>query len=236
MTASTCPYPATCPVPDIDDLDQRRLRLTYLEADEEWSHVHDAAHPPPAFNTSHQGDTRFAPLDDVGHLYLARRATVALLETVFHDVHETADRIIYTATALAGRQLSPVTVSTRLPVLDLRDPQLHRLGLDRGLVTSSRAHYPCTRRWAQTLLAKRLGPTTTVGWIWNSRIAELAQADSPLLDDLLTQPADEVTILYDRHIAPGSLDSPGPRYDDLTNGQGWVLCCRVAEQLDAEVH
>ena len=236
MTAPGCTFPAACPVPDVDTVDLRRLRLTHLTAGEGWFQVHDRAYPPPAFNTSGHGDTRFAPLAGAGHAYIARRQTVALLETVFHDVHELADRIIFTATALQGRQLSQVDIAVRLPLIDLRDPELTRLGIDRGLVASSRAHYSCTRQWADTLIRRKPGGVQSAGWIWNSRVAELAQADTPVLNDLLEAPASEVAVLYDLHTPAGVLTTTAPLLHDLTSGNGWLLVADVAELLDAEIH
>lgn len=236
MTAPDCPLKASCPVPDVEGIDLRRLRLAHLTPGEAWFHVHDQAYPPPAFNTCGRGDTRFAPLAEVGHQYLARRQTVALLETVFHDVHELADRIIYTATELDGRQLSQVTVAERLPLIDLRDSQLERLGIERGLATSSRAHYPCTRQWAARLIGRRVGGVQPAGWVWNSRVAGLARSDAPLLDDLLEPPASEIVVLYDPYTPPGALTATVPLFDELTSGHGWLLLAEVAELLSAEIH
>lgn len=236
MTAPDCPLPASCPVPDVTDVDLRRLRLAHLAAGEGWFQVHDRSYPPPAFNTSSHGDTRFAPLAGAGHQYIARRQTVALLETVFHDVHEVADRIIYTATELRGRQLSQVDVAERIPLIDLRDPQLERLGIERGLATSSRAHYPCTRQWAHTLIDRRIGGVIPAGLVWNSRVAELARHDRPLLDDLLEPPASEVAVLYDLNTPAGAVTATVPLFDELTDGNGWLLVTDVAELLGAEVH
>ena len=236
MTAPDCPLNDACPVPDVDEVDLRRLRLAHLTPGEAWFQVHDQAYPPPAFNTSGRGDTRFAPLAEVGHQYLARRQTVALLETVLHDVHELADRIVYTATALDGRQLSQVHVTERLPLIDLRDPQLERLGIERGLVTSSRAHYPCTRQWAARLIGRRVGGVQPAGWVWNSRVAGLARADAPLLDDLLEPPASETVVLYHPYTPSGALTATVPLFDELTSGHGWLLLAEVAELLGAETH
>lgn len=236
MTGFDCPLKASCPVPDVEGVDLRRLRLAHLAPGEGWFHVHDQAYPSPAFNRSGRGDTRFAPLTGVGHQYLARRQTVALLETVFHDVHELADRIIYTATELDGRHLSQVNVAERVPLLDLRDPQLERLGVERGLVTSSRAHFPCTRRWAATLIGRRIGGVQPAGWVWNSRVAGLARADTPLLDDLLEPPASEIAVLYRPYTPAGALTATVPLFDELTSGHGWLLIADVAELLGAEIH
>jgi len=48
-----------------------------------------------------KGDTRFAPVDDPGtekrlpNMYLGETPTAALLETVFHDVHDVGGKVIY---------------------------------------------------------------------------------------------------------------------------------------------
>ena len=69
------------------------------------------------------GDARFSPFDDAtdGHrvpsMYLAANPTAALLETVFHEVHQSSSRIVderdlrgkllaHLLLPTAGRQLS----------------------------------------------------------------------------------------------------------------------------------
>ena len=58
--------------------------------------------------------------------------------------------------------------------------------MSRGqLVACTPAHHACTREWAVALYGRRIGPVTPVGLLWQSRVAELAGADSLLLGDLL---------------------------------------------------
>lgn len=232
MTAPGCRAPATCPVPDPAAVDLRRLRLARLPAGSTWVRVHEDGYAAAALNDSGRGDTRFAPLDGRAHTYLGRSRTVALLETTFHDVHETTPRVITVATDLTGRQLSHVNPTDDLAVLDLRDEQLTRLGLDRGqLVATTAAHYPCTRAWAVHLLGRRVGGVAPVGMLWHSRVAELARDGAVLLDDLLAAPTAEVCVLYDGAALDPTAAAPQP----LDAGQGRLLVDEVAEQLDAVI-
>lgn len=233
MTADDCPDPGSCPVPDPTDVDLRRLRLAHLEPGRTLARVHPADHPAGRLNDRGRGDGRFSPLPGHRHAYAGDTRTVALLETCFHNVHQSAPRIIYTATDLVNNALSTVTVTDRTPLVDLRDDQLDRLGLDRRqLVATTPAHYPCTRQWAVLLLQRRIGGVTPAGLIWNSRVAELAQADSPLLDDLLATRTSQVAVIYD---TPAFQQDEGPHYPTLVDGQGRLLIDLIAEQLDAHI-
>jgi hypothetical protein len=53
-----------------------------------------------------EGNSRFSPVEvdgtPVAIMYAARSQTVALLETCFHDVHQSGTRIIAEATQLAA--------------------------------------------------------------------------------------------------------------------------------------
>lgn len=204
--------------------------------------VYATDHPPESFNASGLGSTRFAPLFDgaeqpIEHLYAASRRTVALLETVFHDVHDDAPRIIYEATDLVGRGLVPVTVQRDLRLVDLRDPALAALGLARRqLVATTAAHYPCTREWADALRDAVLGEEHAAGLLWHSRVAELAREDSHLLDDLLHGEPAEVLLLWGDRAGAASIVQAGPALEDLVAGQGRLLVDEIATQLDAEVH
>ena len=105
---------------------------------------------------------------------IAATPTAALLETVFHDVHHDSARIVYERDLL-GKLLARVGVPAIGALGDLRDPELKRLGLDRGEVVASPAeHYPCTRRLAVEGLARTFTQGVLQGFIWHSR-----QANSP---------------------------------------------------------
>ena len=83
---------------------------------------------------------------------------------------------------------------------------------------------------------RRVGGVTPVGLLWQSRIAELARADSLLLADLLTV-ASEVFMLFGDRV-PTDPDAwlPGdPHYGDLASGVGRGLAELIAEQLGAVI-
>lgn len=176
------------------------------------------------------GDARFSPIDDpltgvrLPSLYLAETEVAALLETVFHEVHHQIPRIIYERD-LRGQLLAHVVTPRAVELIDLRDPALHRLSLQREQVASSAAeHYPCTRRLGVELL--RLHPTAH-GLIWHSRQAEI-----------LGQPDVEVIVLFcgDRlETVRGDWPLRGPGNRNLYEGPGRLLIDELAEELDATV-
>jgi hypothetical protein len=173
------------------------------------------------------GDTRFAPLiyeAPVPTLYGGEDETVALLESVFHDVSLAADRIIYQAT-LRERGLAHLAARRDLRLIDLSDEALGELGLSRSqLVTSGPDHYACTRQWSRWLHEQRPEGEAPDGLVWHSRQAELTGRDSR-----------SVMILFgDR--APtdaGSYRLVGPGVRNLVEGVGAVLVEEIAETLDA---
>jgi hypothetical protein len=75
------------------------------------------------------GDTRFAPIDDphtkkrLPNMYLGETPTAALLETVFHDVHEDGSNVIYEQ-HLSQKLLAHVQVPVDATLGDLRDSRL----------------------------------------------------------------------------------------------------------------
>ncbi len=106
------------------------------------------------------GDARFSPFDDpattgrLPSMYLAATPTAALLETVFHDVHQLSGRVIYERD-LRGKLLAHIQVPVAAVLGDLRDTELDRMGLARTQVVSGPAeHYPCTRRLAVAVLSQ----------------------------------------------------------------------------------
>lgn len=176
------------------------------------------------------GDARFSPLDDplTGHrlpsIYLAETEVAALLETVFHEVHHASSRTIYERD-LRGQLLAHVATPREMQLVDLRNPELARLGLRRDQIASSPAeHYPCTRRLAVELLREH---RDAQGLIWHSRQAEL-----------LDQPAVEVMILFGAtrfEMPRGDWPLRGPGNRNLYEGPGRLLIDEVAEELDATV-
>jgi len=166
-------------------------------------------------------------------LYGAKSRTVALLETVFHDVHESSPRLI-TRKSLIDRGLARLVAPERYVLVDLRDEALADLGLNRRqLVSTTPAHYPCTRAWAQAIHGRRVGRARPVGLVWSSRVAELARADTPLLDDLLRGDRAEAFILFGdllTNVDPADY-RPEIEVRDLSTPGSRSMMSMVAEQL-----
>ena len=236
-----CLDPLRCPVPDPGDVDLRRLKLARLPPGSVFHTSYARAYWPDLFNASTGGNARFSPLAadslPVPTLYGAATQTVALLESCFHGVHETGNKFISERLDLAGRGLVALTTPTSLPLIDLSNESLMRVGMSRSqLVATTPQHYACTREWAIALHGRRIGGVTPAGILWQSRIAELAQADSLLLADLLTVASDIFVMFGDRVPTDPAAWHPGdPHYDDLTSGYGRGLAELIAEQLGAVI-
>lgn len=209
MTASSCPFPDLCPVPDPSSLDLRKLRTVQVPQRENHYSVFSVARKSSLFNASGAGDTRFSPLFEMGHsipiLYLASTRTAALLETAFHEVQDTGVAKISRATDLSGKGLRVIEIPDGARVIDLRDDRLDSLGISRyGLVATSAAHYRCTREWASRFrqLARHPRP---VGLLWQSRVAEVVSRRSPLFADLLQTDYAEVMVLFGGRLPTGAM-------------------------------
>jgi hypothetical protein len=176
--------------------------------------------------------TRFAPVPGVAHAYVARREVAALLESALHDVVPGIPRIRWSQ--LTHWSLSHVTLRRGTRLIDLRDPALTSLGLERRqLVAADPGHYPCTRVWADRLHGRHIGGKPTYGLMWHSRQAEIHtdQGVRPILADVLTGEQAEVAILW-----PGGSRtllelSAGPW--GLDHGRGLELVRDVANLLGA---
>ena len=240
MTAPGCHRPGACPVPGPSGVDLRHVRTVALGPGTGYHTASWARHWPSLFNTSGRGDARFSPLPTpkgpVLTLYGARSQTAALLETVFHDVHGSASRVV-TRMDLAGRNLVHFELPERLVLYDLRDGALARLALQRRqLVSTSAAHYPCTREWAEVLHGRRgVGSARPVGIVWHSRVAELAKAGSALLGDLLQGQNEEVFVLFGDRLPTVDRGpySATQSVSDLSSRKALPLVTAVAEQLGA---
>lgn len=178
------------------------------------------------------GDARFSPFDDptdghrVPNMYLAAAPAAALLETVFHEVHQSSSRIIYERD-LRGKLLAHLKLPTAARLGDLRDPELARHNLSRSQVASSPAeHYPCTRRLAIGARGQCRSGGSLQGLIWHSRQAELAG-----------HPPTEVMVLFGDTFPSGRGSWPltGPGIRSLYEGAGRLLIDQIAQDLDALV-
>lgn len=241
MTAPGCLDPANCPVLDPQEVDLRRLRLAHVAAGAMLHTSYLRSRWPTLFNASGLGDGRFSPLavagDLVPTLYAAATQTVALLETAFHEVHASGARVISEPLDLARRGVVALTAPEPLPLIDLRDDALARLGLTRDqLVATTPQHYACTRQWAVALHGRRIGGVSPAGLVWHSRVAELARADSLLLADLLPFGSQACILFGDRvPTEPRAWLAGDPHYEDLSTGEGRLLAEQIAEQLGAVI-
>lgn len=173
-----CPHPAGCPVAfdrfeELADTAGAFELITMPVSP--WHRVY-SAHD--SFETPNPGvgSSRFAPFPDpasgrqVPTMYLAESLTAALLETVFHNVDPSVDVNVVAHRDLHGRLHAQLLPPRELLVVDLRDGELERLGIERSqVVTSPAEHHPCTRRIAQILHADR---REVDGIIWHSRQAQ----------------------------------------------------------------
>jgi hypothetical protein len=179
------------------------LRLVHLEAGDPFHTAYRRQHWPELFNPAVLGDARFSPLTIRGAavptVYGADTQTVALLETCFHDVHVAVPRLISERLDLAPRGLVSLSTPVRVPLVDLRDAALADLGLHRSqLIATTPEHYACTRQWAEVLHDHEVAGVAPAGLLWQSRVAELAQQDSLLFDDLLRLASNVFVFFGDR--------------------------------------
>ena len=219
-----CPDPAGCPVAPV----LPPLTVTSLAAGTPLYRVYDGTWGYDEHNPGY-GDARFSPFDDPGDghrvpsMYLAATPPAALLETVFHEVHQGSSRIIYERD-LRGKLLAHLRLPTAARLGDLRDAELHRHHLTRDQVVAGPAeHYPCTRRLAS---AARAQDGSLQGLIWHSRQIELAG-----------RPATEVLVLFGDAFPSGRGSWPltGPGIRNLYDGPGRLLIDQIAEDMDALV-
>ena len=127
---------------------------------------------------------------------------------------------------------SPSPSPGRVRLVDLRDPQLERLGLDRDqLVATTARHYPCTRRWAAALQHRRVGGYPVAGAVWHSRQADLHRRANPtgLAADLLVHRPVEVAVLWSPEGPARPLRTAGRAEPLLVEGRP----ARLVEELSA---
>ena len=238
MSAAGCGDPDGCPVPDPADVDLRRLPSVTLPARTPLRRGHKSRYPAqdPVPACPELPDptlmSRFAPVRGQAHVYVARREIAALLESALHSLVPDSPRIQWPQ--LMHWSLSHVRLGHDVRLIDLRDPVLAVLGVERSqLVATDPAHYPCTRRWAERLVGRHIGGKLTVGLLWHSRQAEIhaAQGVRPLLVDVLVGEQAEVAVLWPTArqrllVADGN---PMP----LSGGRGLALVQDIANLLGA---
>jgi hypothetical protein len=238
VTAPGCADPASCPVPDPDHVDLRRLTSTVLPAGTPLRRGHKSRYaadqPVPATRSLPEPTavSRFAPVPGAAHAYVARREIAALLESALHDLVPDNPRIRWPQ--LASWSVSHVRLRTATRLIDLRDVALGALGLDRHqLVATDPGHYPCTRVWGERLHGRHVGGRPTHGLIWHSRQAEIhaRQGVRPLVADVLVGEQAEVAVLWSSGGRPPLQHVAGPW--ELGRGHGLELVRDVANLLGA---
>lgn len=171
-----------------------------------------------------EGDTRFAPLADVEHVYVSTTEIGALLESALHDATPPAPRI--QVPTLREWAEAVVRVRRDVRLFDLRDDELGRLGIRREqLVSTPPFHYRCTRRWAAQIHGRPVGGHETHGLLWHSRQAELharALPNRPALAHLINEHPTEVAVIWSPPAPARLLDKVhGQGLGPLNEGPGW---------------
>lgn len=219
-----CPDPEHCPVVSVDALPATR---TVVLPASTWWRCYESTFGYDEFNPR-SGDTRFAPFPGSGGkpvptIYAAGTGQAALLETVFHSVHQSATRLVYES-PLRRSNLCHARIPRVASVVDLRDSALELLGIGRAqIVSSSAEHYPCTRRIAHALHRRH---RKARGIVWHSRQAELT--GNGQVETLL--------LFGDRYpVARGGWTLQGKGSFSLLTGEGRLFVDELASSLDATV-
>jgi hypothetical protein len=197
-----------CPVPEPDPALLRRLRTRVVPADTVLHRGVKQAHPDTTALVPGVGNTRFAPLHEVAHAYVATTAFAALLESAFHEAAP-PDRRIYQWQIDAWLE-GCIALIEDVRLIDLGDAELDRLGLGRSeLVATDAVHYRCTRAWAEALHDRTIGGQKTHGLVWDSRQTELQAAElagRPALAELVTELPAAVAVIWSPPAARRVLD------------------------------
>ena len=216
------PCGGPCPVPERAP---RHVRTAVWPVDTVVRRGHSVAHPDATQVVPGLGDTRFAPLDEVAHTYLATTRIGALLESVLHDAAPPAPRI--QMPTVRAHMESAVRLTAEVRLVDLRDPELDRHGIARDqLVSTPPMHYRCTRQFASQLHGRAVGGQQTHGLLWHSRQAELHAAAAagqgrPAYADVVGEHPTEVAVLWSPP-APGGLLAAAPGgLGPLDRDDGW---------------
>lgn len=170
----------------------------------------------------------------VAHVYVAETTFAALLESVLHDAAPPAPRI---RRATLGRWLeSEVELTADVRLIDLRDRELGRLGIDRHqLVATDAEHYGCTRTWARQLHGRAVGghPTHGLVWqLWQTELHARALDARPALRDLVALHPAEVAVLWSPPVPSGVLVARDGGLGPLDAGAGYEYVSNLTAELD----
>lgn len=183
-----------CPIVRPDAIDRRSLRVHTLPAGTEQFRASAVRHGTGVFTPAGMGNGRFSPFPDRGHTYIAEQRSAAILESALHEADGPNPRIYRITLAAFG--LHRVRFDTPVRLIDLRDPALADLGIDRSQLTGALAvHYPCTRAVAERIA----GSKSTVGMVWTSRQGSLhaERNRDGLAAEVLRHQSLDVAVVYE---------------------------------------
>jgi hypothetical protein len=193
MSEGLCGQP-DCPIVRPNQIDRRLLRVHTLRAGTEQYRASPLRFGASVFTPAGNGNGRFSPLDGRGHTYVADQRSAAILESALHEASGPNPRI-YAAT-LAAFGLHRLRFGEPVRLIDLRDPALPALGLERSQITGAGPlHYPCTRAIAERVV----GAKGTVGLVWTSRQGSLHAERNPdgLASEVLRHESLDVAAVYE---------------------------------------
>jgi len=180
--------------------------------------VHDAAYGANVFNPSPAGNARFSPIRDeaglvIPTLYAATTPRGALMETIFHDVPYKSGFKRVSTSRMAGELHSTLTFQVDFRLIDLSRVALRKLGVAPShLIDTTKAHYPETRRWAESLYAQH---PKAQGLRWTSRQDDRAQA----------------VVLFGTRVQPSGIVASGSSTPLIENSAVYDLARALATDL-----
>ena len=153
-----------CPVVRPGDIDRRKLRVHTLPARSERYRASELRFGTNIFTPEGMGNGRFSRLTGRANAYVAEQRSAAILESALHEAAGPNPRIY--AAILAQYAVHRLRFVQPVRLIDLREPELQRLGIEPAQFTAASAlHYPCTQATAQWIV----GAKDTVGITWTSR-------------------------------------------------------------------
>ncbi len=182
-----------CPVVRPRDIDRRKLRVHQIPGRSVRYRASEVRFGTSTFTPEGMGNGRFSRLTGRAHAYVAEQRSAALLESALHEAAGPNPRI-YAAT-LARYAMHRLAFVQPVRLIDLRDPELDRLGLDPSQVTATSAlHYPCTQAVAHWIV----GAKDTAGLTWTSRQGALhaARNRDGLAAEVLRHQSLDVAVVY----------------------------------------
>lgn len=124
---------------------------------------------------------------------MAEQRSAALLESALHEASGPDPRIYLSS--LASYEILHIQFDATIRLIDLRDPALDNLGIDRAQISNAAPqHYRCT----QAVAAQLVDSKGTCGFVWTSRQGTMhAQRNSDgLASEVLRHTALDAAIVY----------------------------------------